>query len=125
MRRTILPTVLCAATLSLLVASADAQNSLQNSFRASAHASKAAILGVAASGQAVFGIAAVPMLSIGTVASAIGTGSTTAGKAATDIAMGHASLEPLPLTEEAISVMPPSEALKLPATNPPRPMPQR
>ncbi len=102
------------------LSNAYAGDSAQNASGASTHASKAVVLGVAASGQAALGVAAVPMLSVGAVGSAAAAGSTAAGKGSASAASGLPSHEPLPVTDETITVTPPSEALKLRTSTTPR-----
>ena len=91
---------------------ASAADSVQNALGASRHASQALTMGVAASGQAVLGVAAAPLLSTGAVAGSIAAGSTAAGKGAASAAAGVASREPLPITDETITVTSPTDALK-------------
>lgn len=93
-----------------------------NSMQASAHASASAAHAIAASGQTVLAVSAVP-LSIG------GAVLTSAGQASTD--MGNASMQaasapigtPLPITDEAITIVRPDIALRSgnPAPPPVRP----
>ncbi len=97
-----------------------AGDSAQNASGASTHASKAVVLGVAASGQAALGVAAVPMLSVGAVGGAVAAGSTAAGKGSAAAASALPSHEPLSVTDETITVTPPSEALKLRTSTNPR-----
>lgn len=87
-------------------------DSVQNATGASKHASQAVTMGLAASGQTTLGIAAVPLLSVGAVAGAIGIASTAAGKGSAAAAVGAPNREPLPITDETISVTSPAEALK-------------
>ena len=89
----------------------NAQDSVQNASTASAHVSKAVTLGIAASGQATLGIIAVPMLSAGVVSGGVGGASTAAGKSSMTAA-GSSPSGPLPITDETITVTPPTEALK-------------
>lgn len=91
---------------------ASAADSIQNALGASKHASQAVTMGIAASGQAVLGVAAVPLMSVGVVGGAIGAGSTAAGQAAASAAAGGIGREPLPITDQTITVTSPAEALK-------------
>ncbi len=89
----------------------NAADSAQNASGASTHASKAITMGIAASGQVTLGVSAVPLLSAGAVSSAIGAASTAAGKSSA--ATGSLPENgPLPITDETITVMPPTEALR-------------
>ncbi len=88
-----------------------AQDSAQNASTASTHASKAVTLGIAALGQATLGVVAVPILSAGVVSGGVGGASTAAGKSSA-AAAGLSTSGPLPITDEAITVTPPTEALK-------------
>jgi hypothetical protein len=91
---------------------AHAGDSAQNASGASTHASQAVTMGLAASGQAVLGVVAVPMLSIGTVSGAAGAASTAAGKTSAAAAKGLSVQGSLPITDETITVTSPIEALK-------------
>ena len=101
--------VLCVSLISF--AKVHAADSAQNASAASAHASKAVTLGIAASGQATLGVMAVPMLSAGVVSGGVGGASTAAGKSSA-AAAGMLTTGPLPITEETITVTSPTEALK-------------
>lgn len=90
---------------------ASAAGPSENIVGASTHASQAVSMGVAASGQVTLGIMATPLLSVGAVGNAIGGASTAAGKTSAEAA-GLYNAGPLPITEEAITVTPPAEALK-------------
>jgi hypothetical protein len=98
---------------------ANAQNSVQNASTASGHASKAVTLGITASGQATLGVIAVPILSAGFVSGGVGGASTAAGKSSA-AAGGLSTSGPLPITDEAITITPPTEALKQRASVIPR-----
>ncbi len=93
--------------------------STENASGASTHASKAVTLGIAASGQATLGVMAVPLLSGGTVSSAVGASSTAAGKHSATAA-GLSVNGALPVTDETITIISPADALKQRATTLPR-----
>lgn len=94
------------------IAFADSGGSVQNATGASKHASQAVTMGLAASGQATLGIAAVPLLSVGAVAGVAGARSTAAGKGSATATLGRPNREPLSITDETITVTSPAEALK-------------
>lgn len=96
------------------LSSARAQDSISNAFAASRHASKAAVLGVAASGQAVVGVSAVPLIVSGTLVAATGGAVAALGAASAAVASGQTG-QPLPLADETITVMSPAQALQAPA----------
>jgi hypothetical protein len=107
--------VICAVASSAAVV--HAADSAQN---ASTHASQAVTMGITASGQAVLGVAAVPLLSVGAVGMSIGAGSAAAGRGSAAAATGVSSHDPLPVTDQTITVNSPTEALKSRAGTPPR-----
>ena len=90
----------------------NAADRAQNASGASTHASQAVTMGITASGQATLGVAAVPLLSVGAVGASVGAASTALGKGAAAAAMGLPTREPLPITDETITVTSPAEALK-------------
>jgi hypothetical protein len=59
------------------------------------------------------------MLSAGVVSGGVGGASTAAGKSSA-AAAGSSTTEPLPITDETITITPPSEALKQRTSNVPR-----
>lgn len=93
-----------------------AQDSGNNASAASRHASKAAVLGMTASGQAAVGVSAAALVISGATATAIGSAATEVGNASGAAASGRPG-QPLPITEETISVISPAEALKSPPTS--------
>lgn len=101
--------ILCASLISFT--KVHAADSVQNASTASAHASKAVTLGIAASGQTALGIMAVPLLSAGIVSNGMGGASTAAGKSSAATA-GSSTSGPLPITDETITITSPTEALK-------------
>lgn len=98
----------------------NAADSAQNASGASTHASQAVTMGITASGQATLGVAAVPLLSVGAVGTSGGAASTALGKGAASAAMGLPTREPLPITDETITVTSPAEALKSRSATTPR-----
>jgi hypothetical protein len=110
--------VICAVASSAAVV--QAADSAQNASGASTHASQAVTMGITASGQAVLGVAAVPLLSVGAVGMSIGAGSAAAGRGSAAAATGVSSHDPLPVTDQTITVNSPTEALKSRAGTPPR-----
>lgn len=115
-----------AIGLAALAFNAQAQNdshidrAIQASGRASANLSISAAHSIAASGQAVSAIAAVPLLSAGVVSGASAAVSLDAANASVNAANAPIGT-PLPITNEVITVIPPNEALKAktPATGTP------
>ena len=101
-------TVVCSSLGSLTVNAAD---SAQNASAASTHASKAVTSGIAASGQATLGVIAVPLLSAGIVSGGVGGAGSAAGKSSATAA-GLPTDGPLPITDETVTVISPTEALK-------------
>lgn len=91
---------------------AEAADSIQTALGASKHASQAVAMGLAASGQATLGVAAVPLLSVGAIGSVVGAGSTAVGNGFAAAATGKPSREPLPVTDETITAISPTDALK-------------
>lgn len=91
--------------------SACAADLSQNASGASTHASKALTMGIAASGQATLGVLAVPLLSAGAVGQVVGGASTAAGQGSATAA-GLPMSGPLPITDEAITITSPADALK-------------
>ncbi len=85
-----------------------AQDSTENAVGASTQSSQAVIMGITSSGQAALGIAAIPVLSAGAVAGTVGAGSIAAGKDSAAIATGGSNRDPLPVTDETITVVSPS-----------------
>jgi hypothetical protein len=103
-----------------ITSNALAADSAQNASGASTHASQAVTMGITASGQATLGVAAVPLLSVGAVGASVGAGSTALGKGSAAAAMGLPTRDPLPITDETITITPPSEALKQRSATSPR-----
>jgi len=99
---------------------AHAADSVQNASGASTHASQAVTMGIAASGQAVLGVAAVPLLSVGAVGTSLGAASTAAGRGSAAVNSGLSTHDPLPVTDQTITVTSPAEALKPRAATAPR-----
>lgn len=89
---------------------------VQASGRASANLALSAAHGIAASGQAVSAIAAVPLSVAGVVLGASAAVSVDAANASMNAANAPIGT-PLPITNEVITVIPPNEALK--AKSPP------
>lgn len=88
-----------------------------DSGRASAHASGSAAHGIAASGQATSAVVAVPLSVGGAVMGTLGDASTGAAQASLKAARRPAGA-PLELTDETLTIMPPNQALNMPATPP-------
>lgn len=101
--------VMTAAPMLIFGLTAQAGDSVSHSAAAVRHSGAAVSQGVAASGKAVAG-------TLGAVTSAVGVGVSTVG--AGSVAIGQSlsraanSGEALPVSDEVISIMPPSEALK-------------
>ena len=110
--------VICAVVSGASIV--QAADSAQNASGASTHASQAVTMGITASGQAVVGVAAVPLLSVGAVGMSIGAGSVAAGRGSAAVATGASNHDPLPITDQTITVNSPAEALKSRAGTPPR-----
>jgi hypothetical protein len=102
--------VICVAVSGAVIVHAG--DSAQNASGASTHASQAATMGITASGQAVLGVAAVPLLSVGAVGMSIGAGSVAAGRGSAAVASGVSNHDPLPITDQTVTVNSPAEALK-------------
>jgi hypothetical protein len=77
-------------------------------------------MGITASGQAGLGVAAVPLLSVGAVGMSLGAGSVAAGRGSAAVATGVSNNDPLPITDQTITVSSPAEALKSRAGTAPR-----
>lgn len=106
---------------SLVLAQTAADNAAQavdNGVKGSGHASASAAHSIAASGQVTSGMLAVPLLASGAVAGSAGGASANAGAASLNAA-GMPIGTPLVVTDEAITVMPPNQALKS-KTEPPK-----
>lgn len=90
----------------------DAAKAVNHSVQASAHGSASAAHAVAASGKTTSAVVAVP-LSVGGVAlSAAGAVSTSAAAQLSNTA----NSQPLPITDEVITTVPPDQALRSTAT---------
>ena len=108
------------AALSLCVASAlvqaqtaadNAAQAVDNGVKGSGHASASAAHSIAASGQLTSGMLAVPLLASGAVAGSAGGASANAGAASLSAANMPIGT-PLVVSDEAITVMPPNQALR-------------
>ena len=109
--------VCCSA---INISEAIAADSVQTSREFSAHARSAMGLGIAASGQVILCVTALPVMSAGGVSMAVGSvgaASTAAGKDSA-AAAGIKSPGPLPITDQTISIHSPAEALKRPTNSP-------
>jgi hypothetical protein len=98
----------------LVLAQTAADNAAQavdNGVKGSGHASASAAHSIAASGQVTSGMLAVPLLASGVVAGSAGGASANAGAASLNAASMPIGT-PLVVTDEAITVMPPNQALK-------------
>lgn len=111
-RHHLLAIVLSASAVNVLAQDAThAGEALKNAAMSSGHASASAAHSVAASGQVTSGVLAVPLLSGGAVLGSAGAVSTQAGLESLKAANAPIGT-PLQITDEVITVVPPSEALK-------------
>jgi hypothetical protein len=116
--------LLLAAFFSLMTAvntfaqDSHAGQAVKNGLTASGHASASAAHSVAASGQVTSAVSAMPLLSAGMVMGSGGAVSAEAGRDSLKAATAPIGT-PLAITDEAITVMPPNEALK-PKTEEPK-----
>jgi hypothetical protein len=114
---------LCVSVLTLWALNATAtpaqhaQQSVQAGGRASGNSVASAGHSLAATGQLVSGVVAVPFLASGTVALGAGSAAVQAGGASMNAASRPAAA-PLPLTDETISILPPSSAAQPQPTTP-------
>ena len=90
------------------------EKALQAGGRASGNASASAGHSLAATGQLTSGVVATPILASGAVAVSAGSAAMQAGKSLMDAANRRIG-EPLPITEESVSILPPNKALQSPA----------
>ena len=112
--RYFVPLILIGLT-QLAIAGPDthAEQAVSEAAQASSHASGSAAHAIAASGQATSAIASIPLSATGVVlgtAGAVSVGAARGSARAASTPIGR----PLPITDEAIIVMPPNEALKNP-----------
>lgn len=89
----------------------NAAQAVNNGVKGSGHASASAAHSIAASGQVTSGMLAVPLLASGAVSASAGGVSTNAGAASLNAASMPIGT-PLVVTDEAITVIPPNQALK-------------
>jgi hypothetical protein len=81
---------------------------------ASTHTSASFAHSLVATGQLASGVVAIPLLSIGAVAGGVGASAMAVGTTSLNGAQSTSG-NPLPLTEETVTVLPPNHALKQPA----------
>lgn len=112
---------LCALALLALNAMANpadhVQQSSQAGGRASGHSVASAGHSLAATGQLVSGVVAVPFLASGAVASGAGSAALQVGGASMNAASRPAG-KPLPLSDETISILPPNPTAQPRPTTP-------
>lgn len=105
----------CAMPLWAMADSTLSGAAVQDSAQAVQHSGASAAHSVAASGRATLGVSAVPLSVGGAVLGSVGAVSTAAAHDSARAASAPAKIgQPLEVTDEAIMVMPPNEALKKP-----------
>lgn len=90
-----------------------AEKAVQAGGRASGNASASAGHSLAATGQLTSGVIAMPVLASGTVAVGAGSAAVQAGGSLMDAASRPMG-QPLPVSDETISILPPNKALQKP-----------
>jgi hypothetical protein len=90
----------------------DAKKAVQAGAASGSHSAASAGHSLAATGKLASGVAAVPLLLGGSVAVGLGTAASQVGKALMDASASNA--QPLPITDEAITILPPHQALQKP-----------
>jgi len=109
---------LCLCTAQALANPAEhAERAVQAGATASGNASASAGHSLAASGQVTSAVLAVPLMATGVLATGVGSVAAQSGQGLMDAASRPIG-EPLPITQENLSVMPPDMALKKPLQKP-------
>ena len=107
---------LCAAP-ALANPAEHAERAVQTGTNASGNASASAGHSLAASGQVTSAVLAVPLMAAGVVATGVGSVAAQSGQGLMDAASRPIG-EPLPVTQENLSVMSPDMALRKPVQKP-------
>lgn len=90
----------------------DAKKAVRAGAASGAHSAASAGHSLAATGKLASGVVAVPFLLGGSVAAGSGAAAAQIGQALMDASGSNA--QPLPITDEAISILPPHQALQKP-----------
>jgi len=90
-----------------------AEQAIRAGGRASGNAAASAGHSLAASGQLASGVVAIPLLTSGAVATGIGSAAAQAGGSLMNAAVQPIG-QPLPITDETVSILPPNKALQQP-----------
>lgn len=109
--------VLAAAPIVLVAGAIQAEDSVGHSAAATRHSGAAVSQGVTASGKAVAATLGTVTTTIGVGASIVGAGSMAVGQSLSRAANAGEALQ---VSDETLSIMPPSEALKTPVEQPGR-----